>query len=414
MPDPFEFFELPPDVVERRIHARQPVRAIGYVQLDESNGGIILNINEGGFAVFAVAALMDDHLPHIRFQIPQSNEWIEASGNIIWRSESKKLAGVRFSDLSEYARGQIREWCYSQAPPAVPFEATEEEIAPLRVPLKAHSEAHPEAPSEAPSEEGNSIFGAVAALDPVAPALDPPSPVLEPVNVVPEPPALVLEPAGPLSASSPAPADPPVIRPINAFRERTLSYPARPDAGLPAGSPSVRKPRSVAVPKTARNAAAADRMPCSSPFPQPRMPASGFFSWPFVWFYRWLWDGQQGAGLCARSSCDSSRKITAQFQRASRNLCRNRTLHFPRSLVRLQIRPSARSQALLARPVPGSHASHPPSPFVPLNQTLPPRCLEICLRSAAMPPRRLGPWSSLLPFAPGARAPSRFPPSRAF
>lgn len=277
MPDPFEFFELPPDAVERRIHARQPVRAIGYVQLDESNGGIILNINEGGFAVFAVAGLMDDHLSHIRFQIPQSDEWIETSGNVIWRSESKKLAGVRFSDLSEHARGQIREWCYSQAPPAISFEATEDEIAPLRVPFKARSQAHPEAPSKAPSEEGNSIFGAVAALDPVAPVLDPPAPVLELVNVVPEPPALVLDPAAPLSASSPAPADPPVIRPINASRERTLSYPARPDAGLPADSPSARKPRSVAEPKTARNAAAADRMPLQ----QPVSPASNAGRWIF-------------------------------------------------------------------------------------------------------------------------------------
>jgi len=274
MPDPFEFFELPPDVAERRIHARQPVRAIGYVQLDESNGGIILNINEGGFAVFAVAGLMDDHLPHIRFQIPQSDEWIETSGNVIWRSESKKLAGVRFSDLSEHARGQIREWCYSQAPPAISFEATEDEIAPLRVPLKARSEAHP----GAPSEEGNSIFGAVAALDPAAPALDPPAPVLELVNVVSEPPALVLEPAALLSASSPAPADPPVIRPINASRERTLSYPASPDAGLPAASPAGRKPRKVAVPKTARNAAAADRMPLQ----QPVSPASNAGRWIFL------------------------------------------------------------------------------------------------------------------------------------
>lgn len=277
MPDPFEFFELPPDVVERRIHARQPVRAIGYVQLDESNGGIILNINEGGFAVFAVAGLMDDHLPHIRFQIPQSNEWIETSGNVIWRSESKKLAGVRFSDLSEHARGQIREWCYSQAPSAISFEATEEEIAPLRFPFKARSEAHPGAPSEASAEEGNSIFSAVAALDPVAPALDPPAPVIELVNAVPEPPALIPEPAAPLSVSSSAPADPSVIRPTNASRERTLSYPARPDAGLPAASPTGRKPRKVAVPKTTRSAAAAGKMPLQ----QLVSPASNAGRWIF-------------------------------------------------------------------------------------------------------------------------------------
>jgi TonB family protein len=140
MPDPFEFFERPPDMPERRAHARRPIRAIAYAQLDESNGGIILNISEGGFAVYAVASLMDDHLPHIRFQLPESNVWIEASGDILWRSESNRMAGIRFSGLSDDARAQIREWCDSQAAPAVSPEASnagEEAIAP--------SEAHHEA-----------------------------------------------------------------------------------------------------------------------------------------------------------------------------------------------------------------------------------------------------------------------------
>jgi TonB family protein len=159
MPDPFEFFERSPDLPERRAHARRPVRAIAYAQLDESNGGIILNISEGGFAVYAVASLMDDHLPHIRFQFPESNVWIEASGDILWRSESNRMAGIRFSGLSDDARAQIREWCNSQAAPAISPEASdagEEAIAP--------SEAH----HEVRLAEATSASVAPPATDPAA------------------------------------------------------------------------------------------------------------------------------------------------------------------------------------------------------------------------------------------------------
>lgn len=209
MPDPFEFFELPPNLPERRAHARRPVRAIAYVQLDESNGGIILNISEGGFAVYAVASLMDDHLPHIRFQVPESNVWIEASGDILWRSESNRLAGIRFSGLSDDARAQIREWCNSQAAPATPpqaYDAGEEAIAA--------PEDHPEVrPAEA-----------------------------NPAS------------AAPPSQDSTVPADSPAVAPRH-------GGPALSDAsvltavGLPSGNPAGVMPRIAAIPKPTRDPA---------------------------------------------------------------------------------------------------------------------------------------------------------------
>jgi periplasmic protein TonB len=115
MPETLEFFEQRPPSPERRFHARETTRAIAYVQLDEGNGGIVLNISEGGLAVRAVASVMDEALPRIRFQLPESSVWIEASARVAWTSESRKMAGLRFSDLPEHARSQILEWCFSQA-----------------------------------------------------------------------------------------------------------------------------------------------------------------------------------------------------------------------------------------------------------------------------------------------------------
>jgi TonB family protein len=245
MPDPFEFFERPPDLPERRAHARRPVRAIAYAQLDESNGGIILNISEGGFAVYAVASLMDDHLPHIRFQFPESNVWIEASGDILWRSESNRMAGIRFSGLSDDARAQIREWCNAQAAPAISLEASdtgEEAIAP--------SEAH----HEVRLAEANLASVAPPAIDPAAslsaslhataglPESRLSNEPLQNSTLPADPPSAGLAGAALRSAAIPKPVrDPAVSRFARLQSLESGGSGARPDALFPKTLPSERK-----------------------------------------------------------------------------------------------------------------------------------------------------------------------------
>ncbi|HKV05812.1 MAG TPA: TonB family protein [Candidatus Acidoferrales bacterium] len=121
---------LPPS--DRRAHSRLPLKSLSYVVLDEGNGGIILNISEGGLAVQAVTSLMDEQLPAVRFQLSQAHEWLETKARITWTGRSRKVAGLRFVDLPEQARGQIRELLSREAPPAgfpveiaTPSEASE-------------------------------------------------------------------------------------------------------------------------------------------------------------------------------------------------------------------------------------------------------------------------------------------------
>jgi TonB family protein len=95
---------------ERRFHHRQAVPSLAYVQLDEGNGGIILNISEGGIAVQAAMSLMDQTLPLVRFQLMPSKEWIQAPAEVAWTGETRKMAGLRFVDPSPLASRQIREW----------------------------------------------------------------------------------------------------------------------------------------------------------------------------------------------------------------------------------------------------------------------------------------------------------------
>jgi periplasmic protein TonB len=97
---------------ERRAQARQPVGSLEYVDLGPANGGMLLNLGEGGLALTAAVELIWGELPRIRFRL--RNHPIEARGRIVWLSESKKEAGVRFDELSADVPQKIRNWISTQ------------------------------------------------------------------------------------------------------------------------------------------------------------------------------------------------------------------------------------------------------------------------------------------------------------
>lgn len=100
-----------PHISERRIHQRQRIY-FSCLELGENNRGVVLNVSQSGLALRAVAELTDDELPKMRFQFSQSRTWIEVKGRIAWRSDSNKVAGVEFLNLSDKARKQIRTWIF--------------------------------------------------------------------------------------------------------------------------------------------------------------------------------------------------------------------------------------------------------------------------------------------------------------
>ena len=110
-------FDNNPRLPDRRAHFRQPVRSLAYVELGDGNGGIALNISEGGMAVQAVMSLGGDDLPAVRVQLSHSKKQIQVKGRVAWTGDLRKLAGVQFVDLTEETRRQIREWISLEAPP---------------------------------------------------------------------------------------------------------------------------------------------------------------------------------------------------------------------------------------------------------------------------------------------------------
>jgi TonB family protein len=145
---------------DRRLYSRKTIPSLAYVELDEGNGGIVLNVSEGGLAVQAVMSLMDDVLPSVRFQLSESDGWIRANARITWTGQSRKLAGLEFVGLPDDARGRIKEWLIREAlPPGAALEASaasketpEENESPTEAP-----ETHEGAVSTAPLVEQGSV-----------------------------------------------------------------------------------------------------------------------------------------------------------------------------------------------------------------------------------------------------------------
>jgi len=96
---------------ERRFHPRQQV-LYSLMLLGNDNGGVVLNISETGLAMSAVRSLTDDLL-HMRFQLSETNTWIEAQGRIAWTNASKQTVGVQFVGLPYEGRKRIKRWLAS-------------------------------------------------------------------------------------------------------------------------------------------------------------------------------------------------------------------------------------------------------------------------------------------------------------
>jgi outer membrane biosynthesis protein TonB len=102
-----------PERLDRRGHVRRAVPSLAYIDLGENNGGIILNLGEGGLAVTTAAPLYVDGPAQLQFQLPGSGDWLKVGGEIRWVSKSKREAGWRFVELPDNARDRIASWLSS-------------------------------------------------------------------------------------------------------------------------------------------------------------------------------------------------------------------------------------------------------------------------------------------------------------
>src|SRR6266567_4353406 len=121
-------------VSERRARTRTLVTPPIYVDLGKVNGGLIYNMSEDGLALSAAMILGGDELVSMRILLPDSGGWMEATGQLTWRSESRKTAGIRFVSLPAETRQRITDWLAVESSPGEPQSGAETDPEPQQRP----------------------------------------------------------------------------------------------------------------------------------------------------------------------------------------------------------------------------------------------------------------------------------------
>jgi hypothetical protein len=113
-PDNFEPAGSAPEAADRRVQTRTRINLPIYVSMDNVNGGLAFNMSEDGLALTAARTIVGDRTMSLRIQIPHCEGWVEARGQVAWRSESGKTAGITFVGMPEAARRRIRDWLVTE------------------------------------------------------------------------------------------------------------------------------------------------------------------------------------------------------------------------------------------------------------------------------------------------------------
>jgi TonB family protein len=147
-----------PDIAEarphgNRAHMRRKLAPMAYVELGQDNGGILLNLSEGGFAVQSALALTSRAFSELRFQVPALQGWLTASGRVVWISDSKKEAGIQFTELPGVARREIHKWVSAEGEP----ERTKERIPVARPSVSAEGRDARRQILDAPARSGGGV-----------------------------------------------------------------------------------------------------------------------------------------------------------------------------------------------------------------------------------------------------------------
>jgi len=108
-----------------RLHYRQKLRSLAYLQLNSQNAGIIRDVSQGGAAVQVLTPFELHRRVRIGLDLPNPRLRFEAEGRIVW-TDSLGQAGVEFLDLAPRSDRLLKEWLFTQLLSNAAFWAREE------------------------------------------------------------------------------------------------------------------------------------------------------------------------------------------------------------------------------------------------------------------------------------------------
>jgi hypothetical protein len=94
---------------ERRNYTRRIVYSPEYLDMGADNGGVVVNLSEGGLAFQAVAPVERDAEIPVSFSLGQGYR-IDVKARVVWVDAQGKAGGAAFGKLSKDSHSLIREW----------------------------------------------------------------------------------------------------------------------------------------------------------------------------------------------------------------------------------------------------------------------------------------------------------------
>jgi hypothetical protein len=113
---------------DRRQSPRTKLVEIAYIGMGPENGGLVLDVSDGGLSFHSVAPVQRSET--VRFLLSlRGHSRIEGAGEVVWTNEMKTVCGLRFTALSSGAREHLNNWTNQSRPAAASLKELEAPIS---------------------------------------------------------------------------------------------------------------------------------------------------------------------------------------------------------------------------------------------------------------------------------------------
>ena len=154
---------------ERRRTQRTRLDEIVYVDMGPLNGGVVLNVSEGGLAFCAAVPIRQPGVIQFSLLVKGKGR-VESSADVVWTDKKQKTCGLRFSPRFEDSGARVRHWTDSSYSP-VTWDSASAPNCPVETPVAAARA------SVSPPQRSKKSIAASAAFPTVRPERGPFDPI---------------------------------------------------------------------------------------------------------------------------------------------------------------------------------------------------------------------------------------------
>lgn len=123
-------------VPERRRTPRTSLEEIVYVDMGPGNGGVVLNVSEGGLAFCAAVPIRQPGVIHFSLLVKGKGR-IASSADVVWMDRKQKTCGLRFTPSFEQCGVLLRHWTDASYCPSRTWDYTSPPNCPVETPVAA-------------------------------------------------------------------------------------------------------------------------------------------------------------------------------------------------------------------------------------------------------------------------------------